>query len=330
MIFQVRYKLLPAKTVLKVRNRVVSILICALVPFLSIAQTADVKATLDTNTILIGGQFTLNLEVNQPAGLQGVFPVLADTFSLLEVIKRSPIDTVPDNKGGLTLKQNIVLTSFDSGFHVIPPVVFNFKNKGDTTTQFAESKPLLITVQSIPIDTTGTIKDIKGQMIVPYTWQDALPYILAIVVLGLLFYFIRKYLKNRKPKTGPVAPVVPARPAHEIALEQLAKLDEAKLWQQGNFKGYYTSLSDIIRTFIEHRWMVNAMEMTTDEILHLSFITELPKTEFEELKYLLVISDLAKFAKMTPVVYENEQCMKNAVSFVKNNKLVATAKEVSV
>ena len=83
---------------------------------------------------------------------------------------------------------------------------------------------------------------------------------------------------------------IPIRPAHEIALEELNKLDAEKIWQQGNFKSYHTSLTDIIRMFIEHRWQVNAMELTTDEILQHSFASQLNNSSREQLSIVLLNS----------------------------------------
>jgi hypothetical protein len=59
--------------------------------------------------------------------------------------------------------------------------------------------------------------------------------------------------------------------------------------------------------------------MTTDEILRLKVIADQNENDYNKLKYLLQLADLVKFAKAIPVVYENEQCMQNAVDFVTAN-----------
>jgi len=305
--------------------------LCCFMPLFSYSQEVNIKASLDTNTIVIGGQLTMSIEINHPANIKAGWPDVADTFSLMEVISRSSIDTIINHEQNtITVRQKFVLTSFDSGFHVIPPWVFSYVAAGDTADYSAESRPLLITVQSVQVDLAESIKDIKGQVNMPYTWQDALPYLFGILLLAITGWLLYRYFKNRKKGVVKQEVLAPARPAHEIALEQLHELEAAKLWQQGNYKSYYTALSDITRTYIENRWQVNAMEMTTDEILHLAFIRNQPQQVYVDLKYFLEISDLVKFAKLIPVGSENELCMKNAMAFVKANIPVREEKEAVI
>lgn len=316
----------------KIRFKTADMLLLAVSAFIfsfsAVAQKVMVKSSADTTAIKIGNQFHLILESTHPRSTEVTWPAVPDTFSLMEVIERSEIDTTskPDSDP-LTLRRVYKLTSFDSGYHVIPPFVFKYKAKGSTNETADSTRPLLITVSSVAVDTTRAIKDIKGQMEVPYGWQDFLPWIAGLLVLLLAGYLIKKYLKNRKP--GVVeAPPAPTRPAHEIALEALFELEEAKLWQNGNHKTYHSALSDIIRTFIENRWQVHAMEMTTDEILSIQTISSLEKEVFDKLRYILELADQVKFAKMIPVVFDNEQSMKNARFFVEACRVKQELEEV--
>lgn len=295
----------------------------------SYSQTSTATASIDTNAITIGEQFKLSLKFSHPAKAIAEWPQVPDTFSLMEVVQRMPVDTSKEaSPNDLVRSQDIILTSFDSGFHVIPPFVFAYRLKGDTTLFTASTEPLLITVNTIPVDTTRAIKDIKGQIIIPFSWQDALPYIFGVAIAALLAFLVHRFIKMRKAKVSTPEIKIPKRPAHEIALEELKALDMARLWQNGNFKAYYTGLSDITRTFIENRWSVTAMEMTTEEILKLKIISDQNGEILSKLKFMLELSDLVKFAKAVPVVYENEQCLSNAFAFVEANKSVQQEKEV--
>ncbi len=155
-----------------------------------------------------------------------------------------------------------------------------------------------------------------------------MPYAGGALLVGLIFLLV--YLLVKKFRTKKVQPViqVPKRPAHEIAFEALQKLEDSKLWQQGNYKAYFTGLSDISRMFIENRWSVAAMEMTTDEILRMKLISAQDIEVFNQLKNLLELADLVKFAKAIPVMHENEQAMKQARAFVSANQQVNEMKEV--
>lgn len=294
------------------------------------ANGQEVTATLgsDTNAILIGDQFIMSLELTHPKGTTIPWIQIPDTFSNMEIVQRMPVDTISATGADkISRRQNFVVTSFDSGFHVIPPFSFNYTVGSDTTILHAETEPLLITVQTVPVDTTRAIRDIKGQVNIPFSWQDLLPYLFGLLLAGIIGFLVYYFLKKRKAKVIVDEIKIPARPPHEIALEALKALDESKLWQQGNFKGYHTGLTDIIRTFIENRWSVAAMEMTTDEILGLKIIADQPQEQVSGLRYLLELADLVKFAKATPIAHEHEQCMKNAVSFVRANAPVISERK---
>src|SRR6185312_1103337 len=162
----------------------------------------------------------------------------------------------------------LTITSFDSGYYAIPPFTFVYQFEGDTARHKVETEPLLLMVKTIPVDTTKPIKDIKAPVEVPFSWEDALPYIIggvAIILVAILVYWLIKRFRKRTVKEEALAK--PARPPHEIALEELDALEKGKLWQNGNYKLYYSRLADIVRIYIENRYGINAMEQPTEETL---------------------------------------------------------------
>lgn len=287
-----------------------------------LAQRPSVTLRADTNSIRIGDQFHLFLEATHPKGSTLHFPAVPDTFSNLEILNRSAIDTLPSPHPDSVIRRQVLLvTSFDSGYHVILPFQFTLSKEG-TPVDSIPTEPLLISVQSVAVDTNKVIKDIKGQVIVSYTWRDFLPWILGAIAAAIIIILVRKYLRSRKPKLVPEKPVL-KRPAHEIALEALNALQEAKLWQAGNHKGYHSALSDILRTFIENRWQVMAMEMTTDEILNNTFTRQLETSQLDQLRNILELSDRVKFAKWVPLAHENEESIRLAYAFVEKYMEIA-------
>jgi len=88
------------------------------------------------------------------------------------------------------------------------------------------------------------------------------------------------------------------------------------LWQRGQEKEYYTRLTDVVRTYIDERFLINAMEMTTDEILmHIRSINDVDLV-LGHLKQLLTYADYVKFAKYHPLPEENELAIGNSYLFV--------------
>ncbi|MEP7263791.1 MAG: hypothetical protein ABI772_04810 [Bacteroidota bacterium] len=275
------------------------------------------KASLDTSIILIGKQVTLNLELKKPLSGSVQWPVIPDSLGSVEVVSKGSIDTLSSDAGSVTLHQAIRVTAFDSGFFVIPPVHFYSGNQTDTTI-LASSNPVLLTVQIMPVDTTKAIKDIRDVREVPFDWHDYLYYIIgAIILIHLILLGIYIYLRVVKRKKFPsLFNKVPVIPPHETALAALKELDAGKHWQNGQYKYYHAAISDIIRTYIEARWKVPAMEQTTDEILNSTLIHMIDEPVKQNLVYILRIADLAKFAKLQPLAHENEQSMRNATEFI--------------
>ena len=280
-------------------------------------------AKTDTTTIRIGEQFHLELSASIPSDAKLTFPAIADSIHKLEIVSRSAIDTSMSQDGSVaTYHQSLTVTCFDSGFWVIEPFTFYFTKKGSAATDSLTTEALLMQVQTIPVDTTKEIKDIKPPVDVPFTFKEALPYILGGLLAIALIWFIVYQLKKRKRKPQEVVRKIPDRPAHEIAVESLKSLQEQKLWQQGFYKEYHSGVTDIIRMYIEHRFSVTAMEMPSDDTLS-HFRNKLITPEaYEKLRYILQLADMVKFAKGIPLGTENELSMQHAFDFISLTKQV--------
>ncbi len=109
-------------------------------------------------------------------------------------------------------------------------------------------------------------------------------------------------------------------PAHVRAANELDKLKAEKIWQQGREKEFYSKLTDILRRYIYEREGINAMEMTSGEILNnIRQISDVDSV-YNNLKQILSTADLVKFAKYKPYPDENDLSMVNAYFFVNQTK----------
>lgn len=283
------------------------------------SQEVIVSAKLDTNQIKIGKQAHIKLKATAAKGVQVVFPEFKDTISeKIELVSTGKTDTAMAGNQ-VTYQRDLVITAFDSGFFAIAP--FKFQIKNDTSKVF-ETEALLFTVQTIPVDTTLAIKGIKGP--IDPAWsiyeiqKEILIGLIVLLVIILILYFIK-----RKKKVEVVQEIaVVKRPAHEIAIEALNELKGQKMWQQGRVKEYHIVISDTLRTYIENRFAIGAMEMTSDEIIKgLRFIINDVQLK-NKLSTVLILSDMVKFAKEQPLPTENESSWENALDFVKQTALV--------
>ncbi|GHT79395.1 hypothetical protein FACS189464_4160 [Bacteroidia bacterium] len=288
------------------------------------AQSIQVNAQLDTSTILIGDQIKLLIELEKRNTVRVQFPQWSNELSPhIEIVSVSKLDSVKISEELTRYRQELIVTSFDSGQHEVSAIRFPYTDGERSDTMRTTS--LFLDVLVMPTDSLTDIADIKPIYQLPIGWADILPWlaIIGAVLLGLAIIAFAVYVIVRKRQHRPVfgAPK-PAEPPHITALRELDKLRNEKLWQQDRIKEYYTRLSDIVRIYIEGRFAVAAMEMTSEEIL-----AGLKKSGFEDnnlvhrLRQMFSLSDLVKFAKTTPLPNENETALLDSYLFVNHTKV---------
>lgn len=289
------------------------------------AQGIKVKAVIDSTHVLIGDQFNLRLELEQPQNTTVAFPELGDTIANgIELIEKSPLDTFKlDDSEQLKIIQNLTITSFDTGRNVVPS--FQFRLSQGDLQQDLETLPAEFFVHGMEIDTTRGPTDIKHPYAAPVTLAEASPYILGAILILAIVFFIFYYLQRRK-KNKPVfgKPAKPKEAPHVVALRELEKIKEAKSWQHPEqLKSFYSGISDTLREYIQDRFAINAMEYTTDETVR-AFQQQknlLSDKSFSQLKEILSLSDLVKFAKYQPSPDDHNLTLMNAFFFVNETKL---------
>ena len=291
----------------------------------------DATARLDTNSILVGDQVHLDMEIHFPSDYSINWPEFNDTIiSEIEILEKSRIDTVfSKDKTTISLKQQLLITCFDSGYYAIPPVHFSYTVPNDTVIHFKETDALLLQVSTIAVDTTQAIKDIRAPLAAPITFKEALPYILGglaiLIIVALLIYYLRK-----RKKEEPVfrAPPKPKLPPQQIALTELDNLRLKKLWQSNRIKEYHTALTDIIRIYLEGKFDIGAMEMTTEEIMASLGSTQVNDQAKNKIRQAFQLADMVKFAKQQPLPLEHDASLNNAVDFVKESMHLNVVKPV--
>lgn len=283
-------------------------------------------ASLDTMLVLIGDHFTLQIDVDWEDSTFVQFPVFTDTvIKNIEILKDLPFDTI-SNAENKMIRKKYILTSFDSGYYHIPPIPITLRPKtGDAQEIFTE--PLFIFVQTMQIDSTAnTIADIKKTLDTPLTLkefiQQYLPYFLIIVAAIILTLAILWLIRRQRNRPVEHEIIIPKEEAHVVALRELDNLNSQKIWQSGFVKQYYSELSDIMRTYLEQRFEMPAMESSTSDI---TLLLKNQKTIDKELKQKLLefleIADLVKFAKFDPVASEHLKYMEHSYAFVLQTKI---------
>lgn len=309
----------------------------------SFAQRGTIKATIEPKEILIGQQAVINVEVKAAKGELILFPIFNDTIvSGLEVLSNDlPIDTLDTDIW--TLNKKYTVTAFDSmRYRIAPiPVIVGIDTLRSDTLELFVTTPLLSenTLNYIDkykkgeIDSLNFVElgiaDIKPIVSPPFFISDYIEYIayplililiVAIILLLLIFY------KRKKKKGYYFTPVV-VLPPDILAIKALNSLKEKNLVQKGLIKEYHTEITDVLRKYIQGRFGIDAPDMLTSEI-----ISELSKKlddsgSIMELREILELADLVKFARLQPLAHENDGSLSRSYSFVEKTKLLEEPKQ---
>ena len=301
------------------------------------AQQPKVSVEMDSTYVTFGCPMTFHLQAIVPEGQQIVFPqdilrhggiVAYDDSSqyLLELDTFRPlsVDTVQRDNGYVTLREDVTVFAFDSTTFYIPPFEF-VSQAGDTLRTNALALKVFVPFESVEVDPQKFvgIKDVEEPEFVfmDYIWYFLIPLIVLAVLAAAWFGW--QYYRKHKKDAPVVVPKKKPLPPHVVAMAALDSLAEKKLWQNGRDKEFHTELTDILRQYIEARFGVPAMEKTSDEILdELYELAESQKASLANLKQILSIADLVKFAKYHPFADENQLSMVNSRMFVEQTKKV--------
>ena len=287
------------------------------------SQDVVVNGRIDVDSILTGHPFDYTLGIRMPKGYVINWNDIKDTLSKsIEVIGRSEVKEQPiDNSSDILLTQLLTLTSFDTGYIEIPSIgIKYYKSAKDTTLYTSYTDYMDIYVKPVAIDTTMAYKPIKMPIKQNITFEETAPYLGGGIILAglvlLLIYIIRR---SKKKVVTEEVEEKPQIPAIITAREKMSQLKDANLWQSGKYKDYYTDLTGIAREYLEGQFDIDAIEMTSDEILDEVKKIKLDNHIFSKLQNTLMTADLVKFAKAIPNPTENENAFSDINSFIEES-----------
>ena len=281
---------------MSIRNNILTIILFAM-SVCGYAQNFQVNARIDSTVIYIGQQCNVTFDISQRPDLKVITPVFKDTLAKgIEIIEYTT-DTIADKDGYITVRQNYLVTAFDSALYYIPE--FPFVAGGDTV--FSYSLSLI-------------------------NWRSLITKIaIGVVVFAILLVVVLLVVRHlRKRKMQPI--IVEKTPervktCEEIALEKLETVRREKIWQAGRVKEYYTDITDVLREYIEARFGIVAFERTSSEIIDaLYFVQKNYPEQLGLLRKIFGTSDMVKFAKLIPDITIHTDTLDGAVDFVRQTK----------
>ena len=285
------------------------------------AQNVEVEGKVESKDVQVGKPFTLDLSLKVPYGWFVEWNDFAiDTLSeQLDIIKRSEVERTADADSNVIVKQQLTLMTFDTGEVQVPSVGLTYARSFDDPNRLmAYTDPINLYSTTITVDTTMAYKPIVEPLAAPIQMKEVYPWLLGALLLGLLGLGIWLLLKRRKTRVDENGNIVrgPVIPPYDKAVTDLENLRQQKLWQSGKVKEYFSSLTDIAREYIEGQFGVNAVEMTTDDILEEVKPLRFSQETYDKLKETMEVADLVKFAKYSSSNLESENAMNRMTEFV--------------
>ncbi len=287
------------------------------------AQAVSLKGRISVDTILVGQPFDYQLSLTVPKDYNVDWKRFGDTLSKsIEIIREGELTTTPvENSDNVLMKQQLTLTTFDTGYVYVPEIdIYYSKSLQDSVRYKLHTMEKELYVKTVAVDTTQAFLPINGVIKQYITVKEALPWAaIVIAVIGILYliYYLQKHRKTQQPVV--VEKKKPTVPAIVTARAKLADMKDNELWNSLKIKDYYTDLTDIAREYLEGQFEIDAVEMTTDEIM--KEVNALDLQDFVKMKLqdTLITADLVKFAKANPSKDENEQSFKDINLFVEDS-----------
>ena len=297
--------------------------------FSAAANNTLINAKMDSTLLLMGKKTAIHVEVVQDKGQKGFFVNEGvDTLNaFVEVSERLQADTTDLGNDRIQINRDIIVQSFASGMYVIP--AFKYVIGKDTF----KSNELTLKVLPVKVDSLPNIHDLKPVAEPPFFFSDYLPdflvkyWWLIILVLVLIAAGIYAYFKWFKKGELPLRKKEKVIPPYDEAIMKLTQLKSEHLWEAGQEKEYFTRLTDILRNYIDRRFEINAMEMTSSQIIDVLRKNEETMPVNEQLSKILEMADFVKFAKMRPLPEDNEVAYQRALNFVNETKPVEVVPE---
>lgn len=279
-------------------------------------QAQEASISLSPNQIMIGDHMELELKFKNRGFSNTLFPLINDTsmgnFRLVELAKMDTFFSGND----VVIAQTYTITCFEDSIQTFPSLTFR-NGLGDPYT----TKPIQIKVLSPNIDSAKDIKPIKDIILLPLSKDEVFSYLfVSFILLALVLFLYFIYVKFIR-KENLFDKEKPADPPHVEALKALKLVETENLWQMGKIKEYYDRISDTLRAYIEKRFGIKALELTTNELLKSMHEIQLPEYVIQDMSEILKTSDLAKFAKELHAGELHISIIKMAYKFVQTTQI---------
>lgn len=271
-------------------RRILNLIFLLLVFAGGLHSQALIKAIPDKPSVLVGEPLQLSIEVRLPAGTAYKWN-LPDSLPHWEWMDKS-VPVVTESRDGIQVKQVCRITSYDTGYWVIPRMVLLTGTKKYYTDTVGIRVDYLAQNPNEDYHDIKEIEEVAAGRIDPWLLFGAG----AVVILAIAILLI---VRNRRKMPA----MLPGLPKVDSLEGYLSVLDTSReQLRKGTIevKQFYIQHNILFREFLEWKKGWKTREKTNEELVRQLRLLDLPETEYRELVQVLRLSDFVKFAKFSP------------------------------
>ena len=260
-----------------------------LFPAILFCKSFTVNSKIDKEIAYIGDIIKWTILVENYEERKFNFPIIPDQDESISIIKHQIIYNNNDPIG-----IEFELTAWDTGKFTTPNFSFDIMKNNEVDYSF-QLDPIDFEIVSIltTID-QAEFKDIKG----PVPVKNIFPFRKILYVFLLLVLMVAIILIWRK-RIGPEYEKINydfLENPYERASRRIKELDSSVLTKE-----YYSTLSHVLREYIETKYFIRTLEMTTEEIENAIEIFQFEEEKFFKIINFLKKSDQVKYARHAPI-----------------------------
>ena len=277
------------------------------------APVITVTAALDSAVVVMGDRNHLHVSVNIPnsyaSSAQLVdFPMLTPGQEYLEyngVDVVASDSTVTAGTDSRNVDFDFTIQAFAPGTLTLPPFAVLPAPGSDTVI----SNVVTLKVLPVEVDSLQTINPMASVAAPLSRWYDYIPtwvwWALAILALAAACIYLYTLLRHRGEEAEQRR--TPVVPPYELAISRLNILRSRNLPETGHEKEYYTELVDILRQYLQGRFGINAMEMTSTQIVKALRSNPDTRITADMMRSVLSIADFREVCQSTPAARRQHQ-----------------------
>ena len=282
----------------------------------SVSYAQNSSASSSKDSLTAGEVFSISIKLQQDQPYDRIiFPDSSSFPPVLELLNTQQF-RVTDFADSVLY----TLQFFGNTDLTLPPFTIFLINARDTSIVF--SNQIALYFKSVLPSEDAELKPLK-----PIFDISGFPWALAIILLALLLaaalaFYTWKKRANAEPVREEIEFEPFISPLSELEHTLTYLKQEYDLAATKDYKYFYSSLSDSIRTYFEELYNIPALESTSRELFRYLDAFGVDHEMIKSTRQVLNRSDMVKFAKYTPTLDDAWTCYQYSIDFLDRARLV--------